>query len=176
MIEGRVGVFLDRDGTIIEDRDYPGDPGEVRLLPGAAAAIRRLNERHLPVIVVTNQSGIARGLITEGYPQATVTQAVVTPDVLRDPGVPSVIEAVGLTKSYGRRRGIVDVSFEDAAFAPRARGTGRQPTFYNYFIGNDSTKWATDGEGNHRLPTWAQSRACRSDSLSRGACARSCIP
>lgn len=65
MTEGGVGVFLDRDGTIIEDRDYPGDPDEVRLLPGAAAAIRRLNERQIPVIVVTNQSGIARGLITE---------------------------------------------------------------------------------------------------------------
>jgi D-glycero-D-manno-heptose 1,7-bisphosphate phosphatase len=65
MTEGRIGVFLDRDGTIIEDRDYPGDPDEVLLLPGAAAAIRRLNEAALPVIVVTNQSGIARGLITE---------------------------------------------------------------------------------------------------------------
>jgi D-glycero-D-manno-heptose 1,7-bisphosphate phosphatase len=65
MTAGRVGVFLDRDGTIIEDRDYPGDPEQVRLLPGAAAAIRRLNEAGLPVVVITNQSGIARGLITE---------------------------------------------------------------------------------------------------------------
>ncbi len=61
----RGAAFLDRDGTIIEDRDYPGDPAQVRLLPGAAAAIRRLNSAGVPVIVVTNQSGIARGLITE---------------------------------------------------------------------------------------------------------------
>lgn len=65
MAPDRSGVFLDRDGTIIEDRNYPGDPEQVRLLPGAAAAIRRLNEAGVPVIVVTNQSGIARGLITE---------------------------------------------------------------------------------------------------------------
>jgi histidinol-phosphate phosphatase family protein len=57
-------VFLDRDGTIIEDQDYPGDPDGVRLLPGAALAIAKLNSTGLPVIVITNQSGIARGLIT----------------------------------------------------------------------------------------------------------------
>lgn len=70
MAQERGGVFLDRDGTIIEDRDYPGDPGAVRLLPGAAEAIRQLNSAGVPVIVVTNQSGIARGLITEGQYQA----------------------------------------------------------------------------------------------------------
>lgn len=60
----RGAVFLDRDGTIIVDVDYIRDPAQVRLIPGAAAAIRRLNEAGWPVIVVTNQSGIARGLIT----------------------------------------------------------------------------------------------------------------
>jgi histidinol-phosphate phosphatase family protein len=57
-------VFLDRDGTIIEDQDYPGDPDGVRLLPGAALAVAKLNTAGLPVIVITNQSGIARGLIS----------------------------------------------------------------------------------------------------------------
>ncbi|HET8654409.1 MAG TPA: HAD family hydrolase [Longimicrobiaceae bacterium] len=61
----RVGVFLDRDGTIIFDRHYPADPDQVELLPGAAAAIARLNETGLPVFVVTNQSGIGRGMYTE---------------------------------------------------------------------------------------------------------------
>ena len=58
-------AFLDRDGTIIEDADYPSDPGAVRLLPGAARAIRMLNEARVPVVVVTNQSGIARGMYGE---------------------------------------------------------------------------------------------------------------
>lgn len=58
-------VFLDRDGTIIADRDYPGDAEGVVLLPGAADAIARFNRAGLPVLVVTNQSGIGRGYITE---------------------------------------------------------------------------------------------------------------
>ena len=61
----RPAAFLDRDGTIIRDTEYLRDPEQVELLPGAAAAIRRLNEAGWPVIVVTNQSGIARGLLTE---------------------------------------------------------------------------------------------------------------
>lgn len=61
----RPAVFLDRDGTIIEDRHYMANADQVRLLPGAAAAIRRLNELQMPVVIVTNQSGIARGLLTE---------------------------------------------------------------------------------------------------------------
>ena len=61
----RRAVFLDRDGTIIEDTGYLADPALVRLLPGAAGAIARLNRAGLPAIVVTNQSGIARGLLDE---------------------------------------------------------------------------------------------------------------
>jgi D-glycero-D-manno-heptose 1,7-bisphosphate phosphatase len=57
-------VFLDRDGTIIRDAHYISDPNAVELLPTAAADIRQLNERGIPVIVVTNQSGIAQGRVT----------------------------------------------------------------------------------------------------------------
>jgi histidinol-phosphate phosphatase family protein len=64
-VSARAAVFLDRDGTIIEDTGYVADPAAVRLLPGAAAAIARLNRAGLPAIVVTNQSGIARGLLDE---------------------------------------------------------------------------------------------------------------
>jgi len=62
-VSGRTAAFLDRDGTIIRDAAYVRDPKDVELLPGAAEAIRRLNERDIAVIVVTNQSGIARGLL-----------------------------------------------------------------------------------------------------------------
>jgi histidinol-phosphate phosphatase family protein len=54
-------VFLDRDGTIIADRHYLRDPAGVELLPGAAWALAQLNEAGIPVVVITNQSGIGRG-------------------------------------------------------------------------------------------------------------------
>jgi D-glycero-D-manno-heptose 1,7-bisphosphate phosphatase len=54
-------VFLDRDGTINEQMGYINHPSRFRLLPRAAAGIRLLNERGLPVVVATNQSGLARG-------------------------------------------------------------------------------------------------------------------
>lgn len=58
-------AFLDRDGTLIRDTGYVSDPGEVELLPGAAEAVRSLNQRGVPVAVVTNQSGIGRGYYGE---------------------------------------------------------------------------------------------------------------
>ncbi len=61
----RVAVFLDRDGTINEDPGYFHDAESLRLLPGAVEAIRRLNRLGLTVVLVTNQSGIARGYFTE---------------------------------------------------------------------------------------------------------------
>lgn len=62
---GRPAVFLDRDGTVVEERDYLADPDDVALVPGAARAIVRLREAGYAVVVVTNQSGIARGLYSE---------------------------------------------------------------------------------------------------------------
>ncbi len=58
---GRPAVFLDRDGTINEQMGYINHLSRFVLLPGAAAGIRRLNELSIPVLVVTNQSGLARG-------------------------------------------------------------------------------------------------------------------
>ena len=63
-------VFLDRDGTIIEDAHYLSDPAKVQLIEGAADAIARINAALVPVIVVTNQSGIGRGLLTLDQHQA----------------------------------------------------------------------------------------------------------
>jgi D-glycero-D-manno-heptose 1,7-bisphosphate phosphatase len=71
-MSGRSAVFLDRDGTLIEDRHYLRDADAVRLLPGAAEAVRRLNAAGLAAVVVTNQSGIARGLLTEDDYRASV--------------------------------------------------------------------------------------------------------
>ncbi|UCC30727.1 MAG: HAD family hydrolase [Phycisphaerales bacterium] len=58
-------VFLDRDGTIIEDIGYIGDPDDVRLIPDAAEAIRRISQAGYLVVIVSNQSGVARGLFDE---------------------------------------------------------------------------------------------------------------
>ena len=65
MSDARRAVFFDRDGTLIEDEHYLARPELVRLRPQAAAAVRRVNAAGLAAVVVTNQSGIARGLLTE---------------------------------------------------------------------------------------------------------------
>lgn len=69
-MSGRRAVFLDRDGTIIEDSGFIRDPERVRLLPAAGDAIRALRDAGYLAIVVTNQSGIARGILTEPEYQA----------------------------------------------------------------------------------------------------------
>lgn len=65
MSGGRSAVFLDRDGTINEEVEFIRTPDQLTLIPGASNAIRRLNEAGLPVCVISNQSGIARGFLTE---------------------------------------------------------------------------------------------------------------
>lgn len=59
-------VFLDRDGTLMEDADYPRHLSQVRVYPDAAASLVRLRAAGFRLVVVTNQSGIGRGYFTEG--------------------------------------------------------------------------------------------------------------
>lgn len=74
-MSGKRAVLLDRDGTILDQDGYLGDPAGVRLLPGAAAALKALAAAGWERIVVSNQSGVARGLFTvEQY--ARVEEAV----------------------------------------------------------------------------------------------------
>ena len=58
-------MFLDRDGVLIEEVEYLARPEQIRLIPGAAAAVRRANRAGWRVVVVSNQSGVARGLFPE---------------------------------------------------------------------------------------------------------------
>jgi histidinol-phosphate phosphatase family protein len=60
----RPAVFLDRDGTITEDRGYARTAAEIVLLPGAGAAVRTLNRAGVAAVLVTNQSGVGRGFFT----------------------------------------------------------------------------------------------------------------
>jgi D-glycero-D-manno-heptose 1,7-bisphosphate phosphatase len=61
----RPAVFLDRDGTICEEMGYVNHTDRLQIFPYAANAIRHLNEAQIPVVVITNQSGIARGIFPE---------------------------------------------------------------------------------------------------------------
>lgn len=63
-------LFLDRDGTIIEERGYIGTVEQIVVIDGAVEAVRRANKLGLKVIVVSNQSGVARGYFTEGAVKA----------------------------------------------------------------------------------------------------------
>jgi histidinol-phosphate phosphatase family protein len=58
-------VLLDRDGTIVHDVPYNNDPAAVRPVPGARRALRRLRRAGIPIAVVSNQSGIGRGLLSQ---------------------------------------------------------------------------------------------------------------
>ncbi len=58
-------LFIDRDGTLVEPRHYPSRPDELVLYPGMGSLLRLLREAGFMLVVVTNQSGLARGLFTE---------------------------------------------------------------------------------------------------------------
>ena len=63
VIRTRRAVFLDRDGTINHDKGYLKKPNEANLIRGAGEAIKQLNDLDLPVIVITNQSALGRGIM-----------------------------------------------------------------------------------------------------------------
>lgn len=76
MTSGVPAVFLDRDGVLIEDSGYPHLEEHLRFTPGACEAVRRLNQLGYLCVVVTNQSGVARGLFTEAQMKAFNTLLV----------------------------------------------------------------------------------------------------
>ncbi len=70
----RPAVFLDRDGTIAEEVGYLNHLSRFRVFPFVAAAVRRFNEAGLPVVVITNQSGVGRGYFPESLVHAVHQQ------------------------------------------------------------------------------------------------------
>jgi D-glycero-D-manno-heptose 1,7-bisphosphate phosphatase len=79
------GLFLDRDGTVIEECGYLADPALVRVLPGAAAALAALASEGWKLIVVGNQSGVGRGLITPRQMEAVQRRFL---DLMQSHGIP----------------------------------------------------------------------------------------
>lgn len=63
-------VFLDRDGTIIEDMHYLRDPNLIQFIPGSLDALKKLQEHNYKIFIVSNQSGVGRGIITDAEFQA----------------------------------------------------------------------------------------------------------
>ena len=80
----RPAVFFDRDGTLIEEAHYCADPARVAILPGVPEALMRLKQAGFLTFVITNQSGIGRGLITEAQYRA------VEAEMLRQAGVGAI--------------------------------------------------------------------------------------
>ena len=118
----RPAVFLDRDGTLMDEVNFCRDPADVRAIPGATERLARLRERGWAIVIVTNQSGIGRGIITRAQYDAVhaellhqldgqVDAAYFAPDVpphispRRKPGIGMIEEAVrdldlDLNRSY----------------------------------------------------------------------------
>jgi histidinol-phosphate phosphatase family protein len=72
----RPAVFLDRDGTLIEDKGFLGDPSGVELLPTVVDALKLLARHRYATIVISNQSGIARGLLDDAQVRSVNAEIV----------------------------------------------------------------------------------------------------
>jgi D-glycero-D-manno-heptose 1,7-bisphosphate phosphatase len=71
---GRAALFVDRDGTVIEQRHYLSDPEDVVLLPGTGEALRAVRANGHPVVVISNQAGVGRGLFPESSVHAAMAR------------------------------------------------------------------------------------------------------
>lgn len=96
----RPALFIDRDGTLIADAHYLADANAVQLLPATGPAMRLARAAQVPVVIVTNQSGIARGLITVPQYEGTraATEALIAGaggDVLATYHCPHLSEVTG---------------------------------------------------------------------------------
>ena len=70
----RPAVFLDRDGTLVQETGYLSDPDALELLPGVGRALRNLIEADIPLVVVSNQSGVGRGMFTSADVHAVMAR------------------------------------------------------------------------------------------------------
>src|SRR5262249_45444987 len=71
---GRAALFVDRDGTLVEERHNLSDPNELALLPGVSQALRAVRAAGHPVVVISNQAGVGRGLVPEARVHAVMAR------------------------------------------------------------------------------------------------------
>jgi D-glycero-D-manno-heptose 1,7-bisphosphate phosphatase len=126
--ETRPAVFLDRDGTMIEDVGYLDRLDRVAWFPWTVDAIRALNRAGLPVVVLTNQSGIARGFFTESFVDEThrhMTAVLAAGGARVDAYSYCPHHPSGTVSEYARRcdcrkpgRGLVDRAARDLGIDP----------------------------------------------------------
>jgi D,D-heptose 1,7-bisphosphate phosphatase len=74
MAVNRRAVFIDKDGTLVEDRPYNVDPAQIVFTPGAIEGLRMLADAGFALVVVSNQSGVARGYFDRGSVEALLSQ------------------------------------------------------------------------------------------------------
>jgi histidinol-phosphate phosphatase family protein len=101
-------VFFDRDGTLIENVDYINNPDDVRLFPDVAESLARLKAAGFRVVVVTNQSGIARGRLTHAQYEAVHARMVELIGAEK-------IDATYMCPDFGPRRKPSPAMIEEAA-------------------------------------------------------------
>lgn len=133
-------VFLDRDGTLNVEAGYLHDLNQLQLLPGAAEAVCRLNTKGIAAIVVTNQSGPARGLFPESHVQnlnARLTTLLKEQQALLDCVYYCPHHAQGVVKEYAiaclcrkPQTGLIERAFEQFPELDRSRA---------YMVGDQST-------------------------------------
>jgi D-glycero-D-manno-heptose 1,7-bisphosphate phosphatase len=90
-------VFLDRDGTLIRNVDYINDPGRVEIFPDVPEALRRLKAAGFRIVIITNQSGFARGRVTQEQYEAVQARTIALAG-------PEIIDATYMCPDFGPRR------------------------------------------------------------------------
>ena len=130
----RPAVFLDRDGTVVEDPHYLADPDRLTLIPGAAAAIRQLSAAGFAVIVVTNQSGIAQGLYSEAQYRAVAARL---DEVLESAG--ARVDATYYCPHHPDYNGPCDCRKPDTGLYRRAAAALALDPAASYYVGDKLT-------------------------------------
>jgi len=121
-------VFIDRDGTLIKDKDYLDEPDNIEWFPGVFEALKKLEEVGFSLVVVTNQSGVARGYfdeetvwaVNEKFKQKLSVEGVELTDIYYCPSHPEAIEEKYRSNLHLRKPapGMLEQATEEHNFDP----------------------------------------------------------